>query len=45
MLLIIEGDSNDQLVEQRAGPLDDVQVPVCYRIKTPWINGDPEGQW
>ena len=40
MLLIIEGDSNDQLFEQHAGPLDDIQLPVGYRIKTPWINGD-----
>ena len=44
MLLIVEGHRDNQLVEQGAGPLDDVQVPVCYWIKAAWINGDAHGR-
>ena len=43
MLLIIESHSNDQFVEQCTGALDDVQMPVGYWIKAPWIDGETHG--
>ncbi len=43
LLLIVKGHGDDQLVEQCAGPLDDVQMPVRYWIKAPWIDCDAHG--
>ena len=40
MFLIVEGHSDDQLVKQCAGSLDDIEMAIRNRIKTPRINGD-----
>jgi hypothetical protein len=44
MLLIIECHRNNQFVEQCAGPLDHVQVPVRDWIKAAGIDGDAHGR-
>jgi hypothetical protein len=40
MFLIIHRDGDDQFVEQSARSVNDIEMPVGYRVETSWIDSE-----
>jgi hypothetical protein len=43
VLGLVDPDRDDDLVEERRGPLDDVEVPVGDRVERPGADGAAHG--